>query len=94
MAQPHGTQRSRPLSSAPNRLRTGGAERSGRCAAAVLDPLPDGRHRRWRLLAGVDFVLVADLADVGDVGQQLVQAGLGERLAAALAGPCASSSAC
>ena len=36
-----------------------------------------------RLLAGVDLVLVAHPADVGHVGQQAVQAGLGEGPAAA-----------
>ena len=35
-----------------------------------------------RLLAGMDFVLVAQLAVVGDVGQKLIQAALGEGPAA------------
>ena len=36
------------------------------------------------VFAVVDFVLVTDLADVGDVGEQLVQARPGEQLFAAL----------
>src|SRR5207247_9321248 len=44
-----------------------------------LHLLPYGRIDNGGMLAVVDFVLMLDLADVEDIGQQLVQACLGER---------------
>ena len=43
-----------------------------------LHLLPDIGRDDGRLLAVVEFVLVVDLADVGDPGQQPVQVGFGE----------------
>src|SRR5207247_8034766 len=44
-----------------------------------LHLLPYGRVDNGGMRAVVDFVLMFDLADVEDIGQQLVQAWLGER---------------
>jgi hypothetical protein len=49
-----------------------------------LDPLPDILADNGRVLTLVDLVFVRDLADVRDVGEQLVQSRLGELPAPAL----------
>src|SRR5437016_4909613 len=46
---------------------------------------PDGGIDDGRVFAIIDLVLVLDLADIKDVGQQFVQTWLGEALAAAWA---------
>src|SRR5262245_30012370 len=56
-------------------------------AAAVtpesfLDLVPHPRLDDGRVLPLMDLALVLDLAEIGDVGEQFVQAGLGERPAA------------
>ena len=48
-------------------------------AEQMLDLVPDIIIDDGLVLAGVDFVLIADLAEVGDVGEELVQSALGER---------------
>jgi len=52
-------------------------------AQHFLNALPNPGLEDARVLAGMDLLLVADLADIGDVGQKLVQARLGEWPAAA-----------
>lgn len=47
-----------------------------------LHPLPDVRVHDGGVFAVVDLGFVLDLANVGDVGEQLVQAGLRKRLTA------------
>ena len=85
MAQPHGTQRNKPRSNAPGRLRAGGPPPPRSHAAEQLLGLPEhGRVHQGGLLAVVDLVLVTHLARVQHVRQQPAQADAGKRLAAAL----------
>src|SRR5260370_1351769 len=50
-----------------------------------LNALPDPGFLNGRVFAGMDLFFVFDLAHVDDVGQELVQARLGERPAAPFA---------
>ena len=53
-------------------------------AKQVLDLVPDIVSDDGLVFAVVDLVFIADLAEVGDVGEELVQSALGERPAATL----------
>src|SRR5262245_43641832 len=61
-----------------------GAARTAVALQKGLHPLPDAGVDDGGVLPVMDLVLVANLADVGDVGEELVQVGPCERLAAAL----------
>ena len=50
----------------------------------MLDLIPDSVSDDGLVFADMDFMFVADLAEVGDVGQELVQRALGERPTATL----------
>src|SRR6266852_1487832 len=65
------------------RMRLGAGGGAGALLAEqLLDLLPHVRGEDGLVLAGVHFLLVLDLAQVDGVGQQVVQAALGEPLPA------------
>src|SRR5262249_20865326 len=66
------------LEQRPEAVPHGRAAGAAVLAQALLDALPQFRLDDGRVLAGMHLGLVADLARIGHVAEQLVQASLGE----------------